>query len=48
MLLITNRENRILQTTNDNSILYFCVDMLENLKLKIKGICFVITNLCYT
>lgn len=48
MLLITKRENRILQTTNDNSILYFCVDLLENLKLKIKGICFVITNLCYT
>lgn len=35
MLLITNRENRILQTTNDSSILYFCVDMLENLKLQI-------------
>lgn len=47
MLLITKRENRILQTTNDNSILYFCVDVLENFKLKFKGICFVSTNLFY-
>lgn len=48
MSFITNRENRILRTTNDNSILYFCVVMLESLKLKIKLICFVITNLCKT